>query len=198
MVFNIDNIPEDQRSDLQVYLKELQGKYDANINKVSQANRKDAIDKLKGDDKFIDSLKNDLIDGIEADAKLNAEQKAQKILDAANLKELEVNRMSNKVTAKQKLVDAGLASEDYEGFMDVLVTDDSIQTESLVDNFVKNHNDKFARMKDLVKKEFQDGTPPPNTDPKPGEVTQEMFNKFTYDQMESFQKANPEEFKKLA
>ena len=131
-----------------------QSAFDKKINEISQANRKEAVETLKKDPAFIESMKKQFLKDIEEEAKLNAEEKAKKILAEAEAIARETHKKENIMNAKAKFIEAQLGEDEYSTILPFLVSEDAEVSAQNVDNFIASYKKgldaRLQREKDAI------------------------------------------------
>jgi len=131
-----------------------QSTFDKKINEISQANRKEAVETLKKDSAFIESMKKQFLKDIEEEAKLNAEEKAKKILAEAEAIARETHKKENIMNAKAKFIEAQLGEDEYSTILPFLVSEDAEVSAQNVDNFIASYKKgldaRLQREKDAI------------------------------------------------
>lgn len=94
----------------------------------------------------------------ESKAKLTASELAELELEGklAELesRELEIAKRSNLIEAKDKLTGADIPKEQYEKFINILVSNDADETIVNVDNFIENYNATKSEIESKIKREM--------------------------------------------
>jgi len=191
---DIKTLPQE----VQDYLAKQQSEHDKKVNEISQANRKDAADKLRQDQTFLASVEKSVRDRIEADAKKTAEERAHELIAEAEGKLKIVRQTENKLAAREECNKAGMSKEEYEGFLEILVDEDSekssTKVQKFIDTFVKGVGSRVeiekAKLKGLEQK--------PNTGN--GESQKTLKDYSTVDGMKklnAMKESNPIEYARL-
>lgn len=124
---------------------------------------------------------------IEEEAKLNAEEKAKKILEQAEAKEKELTIRENTSTIVDKFIAAGIAKDDIAELLPVIVTEDLEASTKRAESFITMQNNMTTKLKETLANQ----QPDPH---KGGEktVTKEVFDKMTISEMVAFKAENPD------
>lgn len=95
-----------------------------------------------------------------------AEEAVQNALEAARLKEVEFAKKVSRLSVEKILAEAGLAEEDYSGFIDGIVLEDEDASKKLATNLANTLNAKLTGQKEAMQAEFDkkllESTPNPN------------------------------------
>lgn len=125
---------------------------------------------------------------IEEEARLTAEQKAEKIksqaeeiLKAAKVKENRFNAMS-------QCIEAGIDKDTIDNMLDFFVTDDTDTTNQNIEKFIKSH----TAMQNAIRKDMMQQTPNPQEGDKSKSVTKEDFDNMSMSDQIAFREAHPE------
>ena len=125
---------------------------------------------------------------IEEEARLTAEQKAEKIksqaeeiLKAARMKENRFNAMS-------QCIEAGIDKDTIDSMLDFFITDDIDITNQNVEKFIKSH----TAMQNAIRKDMMKQTPDPQEGDKSKSVTKEDFDNMSMSDQIAFREAHPE------
>ena len=104
-------------------------------------------------------------------AKLSAEEIAklelQDQIDKLSEKEAEINKRSNAIDAKDSLTSAGIPKDDYNKFLDLLVSDDPDVTKKRVEDFIETFESTKKNIESTVRKELSN-VPAPKGNPSIG------------------------------
>lgn len=87
-----------------------------------------------------------------AEQDLTDAEKVQKAIKEANDSKNEYKKKSNRLEAEKILVGAGLLSEDYDGLLEGIVTDDEEQTKTLATNLAN----MVKKQKESVEKSYKE------------------------------------------
>lgn len=132
---------------------------------------------------------------------LSAEQIKEKevkaALDKAAKAETNYLKKSNRLEAIGILSNAGISKEEYDVFLDDIVSTDLDKTKALANNIAQTVAKQTKKAIEATKKEIQGNNPvPPASDKNnAGIMTQEKFNKLTYSEELKFAAEHPEEYK---
>lgn len=100
----------------------------------------------------------------EEKAKLTAEEIArlelQEQMDELANQKAEIDRRSNSIDARDKLTEAGIPKEDYSKFLNLLVSEDSEETEKRVNDFVETFQSTRKNIESTIRKEMSNIPPP--------------------------------------
>lgn len=133
-------------------------------------------------------------------AKLTAEELAQKEiqeqLDKINQREAEILKRSNSIDARDMFIGAEIPKDQYEKFMDLLVTDDTDKTIENVSNFIATFNTTKNEIESKLKKEFSQ-VPPPTLGGGSDGMTKEQFGELTYMERIELKSSNLDLYDKL-
>lgn len=92
----------------------------------------------------------------EKKAQLSAEELAKLTVDekikAIEEREAEINTRSNRIDAREMFAKANIPEDDYDKFMDLLVSDDSDVTQTNVSNFIES----FTTTRDNIEKSVKE------------------------------------------
>ena len=112
------------------------------------------METLKKDSAFIESMKKQFLKDIEEEAKLNAEEKAKKILAEAEAIARETHKKENIMNAKAKFIEAQLGEDEYSTILPFLVSEDAEVSAQNVDNFIASYKKgldaRLQREKDAI------------------------------------------------
>lgn len=95
------------------------------------------------------------------DAQLTDDEKRQQAIDEANAEKDKYLKANAKLKAESILVKAGLTAEDYNEFIDDIVSTDEAATEKLANSLVKTLSTKIQAATDKAKEDGLKGTPKP-------------------------------------
>lgn len=132
---------------------------------------------------------------------LSAEQIKEKevkaALDKAAKAETNYLKKSNRLEAIGILSNAGISKEEYDVFLDDIVSTDLDKTKALANNIAQTVAKQTKKAIEATKKEIQGNNPVPPASDKSnaGIMTQEKFNKLTYSEELKFAAEHPEEYK---
>lgn len=108
----------------------------------------------------------------ESKAKLSAEEIArmelQEQLDKIAEREVEINKRSNAIDAKDSLTSAGIPKDDYNKFLDLLVSDDQESTNKRVSDFIETFESTKKNIESTIRKELSN-VPAPKGNPSSGD-----------------------------
>lgn len=132
---------------------------------------------------------------------LTAEQLKEKevkaALEKANKAETDYLKKSNRLEAIGILREAKISEEEYNDFLDDIVSTDLEKTKALANNIARTVSKQRKKAIEETKKEIQGNnpTPPASNNNDAGVMTQEKFDKLTYSQELKFAAEHPEEYK---
>ena len=132
---------------------------------------------------------------------LTAEQLKEKevkaALDKANKAETDYLKKSNRLEAIGILRGANISEDEYNDFLDDIVSTDLDKTKALANNIARTVSKQRKKAIEETKKEIQGNnpTPPASNNNDAGVMTQEKFDKLTYSQELKFATEHPEEYK---
>lgn len=116
-------------------------------------------------------------------AKLTAEELAEKDInskmDEINELKLEIAKRENTLNAKELLSNADIPKEQYEKFINILVSDCEESTTSNVENFIDSFNTTKSEIESKLKKELSQISSPTIGESKGG-ISKEQFEKMDY------------------
>ena len=158
-----------------------QAELDRRINDVSQKHIHDEKEMEKR-----------IREQIEAEAKMSAEEKANKILEKAEETLKAAYVKENNITALTKLTEAGMDKADAETMLAFIVTDNAETTQKNIDSVLKVHKN----LQNSIKKTLMDGTPKPDDNGgSDGAMTKKKFDEMTFDEKVKFKNEHPEQAK---
>lgn len=158
-----------------------QSELDRRINEVSQKHIHDEKEMEKR-----------IREQIEEEAKLSAEEKANKILAKAEETLKAAHVKENNLTALTQLTEAGMDKKDAETMLAFIVTDDAEATQKNIESVLKVH----TNLQNSIKKELMEGTPKPDSnDGSDGAVTKKKFDEMTFTEKVKFKNEHPEQAK---
>lgn len=132
---------------------------------------------------------------------LTAEQLKEKevkaALEKANKAETDYLKKSNRLEAIGILRGANISEDEYNDFLDDIVSTDLDKTKALANNIARTVSKQRKKAIEETKKEIQGNnpTPPASNNNDAGVMTQEKFDKLTYSQELKFATEHPEEYK---
>lgn len=132
---------------------------------------------------------------------LTAEQLKEKevkaALEKANKAETDYLKKSNRLEAIGILRGANISEDEYNDFLDDIVSTDLDKTKALANNIARTVSKQRKKAIEETKKEIQGNnpTPPASNNNDTGIMTQEKFDKLTYSQELRFAAEHPEEYK---
>ena len=132
---------------------------------------------------------------------LTAEQLKEKevkaALEKANKAETDYLKKSNRLEAIGILRGANISEDEYNDFLDDIVSTDMHKTKALANNIARTVSKQRKKAIEETKKEIQGNnpTPPASNNNDAGVMTQEKFDKLTYSQELKFATEHPEEYK---
>ena len=132
---------------------------------------------------------------------LTAEQLKEKevkaALEKASKAETDYLKKSNRLEAIGILKGADISEEEYNDFLDDIVSTDLEKTKALANNIARTVSKQRKKAIEETKKEIQGNnpTPPASDNNDAGIMTQEKFDKLTYSQELKFAAEHPEEYK---
>lgn len=167
---------------------------------ISKANHQKSIDKLNDEItgyKTSISEKDVELDKIKT-AQLSDEEKVKKALADAEKARKEALIDRNKTQAEKILNKSGMSDEDIEEIIDGIVSEDLEETKNMANKIATVMSKQIETTEQRVKEELIKETKKPNGG-NAGEkkVTQEDFDKMTFDQQIEFKEKNPELYKKF-
>lgn len=134
-------------------------------------------------------------------AKLTAEEIAKKDLEEkakqVQTQSSELSKRANKLDAKEMLSDANIPKSHYDGFINMLVTDDAEQTKVNVQNFINMFNATKNTIETEVKTQYTNVPKPKQGMGNDGVVTKESFNKMSYKEKVEFKETHPDLYKEF-
>ena len=168
---------------------------------VSKANHQKAIDKLNGEiTGYKESIteKDEELDKIKT-AQLSDEDKLKKALADAEKARKEALVDKNKIQAEKILAKSGMSEEDIEEIIDGLVSEDLEETKNKANKIATVMAKQIELTEQKVKEKLIDEVQKPNNGngKKDKKVTQEDFDKMTFDEMIKFKEESPELYKKF-
>ena len=133
-------------------------------------------------------------------AKLSAEEIAQKELDEQlgllSKREAEISKRSNLIDARDMLTSANIPKEQYEKFMDLLITDDTEGTLTNVNNFIDSFNATKIEIESKLKKEMSK-VPAPSAGFGDVGVSKDKFTEMSYSELVKLKQDNEELYNQL-
>lgn len=125
------------------------------------------------------------------------EKEVKAALEKANKAETNYLRKSNRLEAIGILREAKISEEEYNDFLDDIVSTDLEKTKALANNIARTVSKQRKKAIEETKKEIQGNnpTPPASDNNDAGIMTQEKFDKLTYSQELKFAAEHPEEYK---
>lgn len=190
MTVDLSKITDDAiRAEIQTAIDAALDEATKGLFTQSQLDRRvnDAVQKQIKSNKDLEA---EIRKAIEDEAKLNAEQKAEKILAEAEKLKNEALTLQNKATAMEKCVAAGITKDDAEPMLNVLVNSDATKSTELVDLYVKQYEALVAAAKADAAKNMPK---PPTGGGGEDVVTKEKFDKMTFSEQVAFKNEHPEE-----
>jgi len=188
--YDIKTLPKEAQD----YIASLISEHDRKVNELSQGNRKEAVDKLKADPAFLASVEKSIRAKIEAEAKQTAEEKAQAIMEEADKKLKDAQKLANSIAAKEAFQKAEINSEEYADFLDLLVTDDeeasTQRVSKWIDAYNKGVNGRLEKEKQKLKGLEESPTNQPNNNVK-------KLTDYSMAELNQIEKENPQLFQKL-
>lgn len=161
-------------------LKFTQADIDREINKVSQKLHKEERE-----------LKEKLRKEVEAESKLDADEKAQIMLNQVKEREKELAKRENRIDALAKMAEKGIDPKEISEMIDLLVTEDKTTTEDRVSKYLKT----VDSMKEQLKEQIIKNIPDPNKGGgSGGTVDKAKFNAMSYAEKLEFKEKNPDLF----
>lgn len=134
-------------------------------------------------------------------AQLTAEELAQKELqlkmEELASRESEILKRSNSIDARDMLSGAGIPKEQYDKFMDLLISDDTESTLGNVQNFIDTFNTTKSEIEAKLKKELSNIPPPQTGGSNSGVISKDDFNNMPYLKKMELKEENPDLFSKL-
>lgn len=167
---------------------------------ISKSNHQKSIDKLNDEIagyKTSITEKDEELDKIKT-AQLSDEEKVKKALADAQKARKEALIDRNKSQAEKILTKSGMSDEDIEEIIDGIVSEDLEETKNMANKIATVMSKQIETTEKRVKDELISETKKPNSG-NAGEkkITQEDFDKMTFDQMIEFKEKNPELYKQF-
>lgn len=125
-------------------------------------------------------------------AKLTKEQLVEKQLKELADKKAELDTQSNRISAKAKMVEAGLSEDECEKLLERVVSSDSDLTAASVDAVLEVLKTQREATEAATKKSLLDSTPHPKGGSSDGAITKESWAKMSYKEQLEVIEANPD------
>ncbi len=149
----------------------------------------------------LDNHKEQMRKEAEERARLTAEEKAQKDFEerVAQLesRERDFKLNSNKLSAKEKLVNAGIPTGQIDKMLSTIVSADDKVTETNVQSFIDVFNATKEDLETKLKNEYSKIPAPKSSGASTGGVTKEALQKMSYGERLKFKQENPDLYKQL-
>lgn len=158
-----------------------QSDLDREINKVSQKLHKEERE-----------LAEKLRKEIEEESRLNAEEKAQKIMEQTQEREKILAKRENRFEALTKLTENGIDPKEVSEMIDLLVTEDKHTTDERVATYLKT----VEGMKEKLKEDIIKANPDPTKGKNENIVDKAKFDGMSYAEKLEFKEKSPELFTK--
>ncbi len=159
ITFGIENPTDEQITN---YLNSVNGEVQKEKSKTD-ANKAE-LERLKKIEQEFEENKN---------ASLTAEQKLQAALEAAEATKKEFSKRTNKLEVEKLLIGAGLTSEDYADYIDLLISEDSETSTKLANGLVATLKKQKEATEKAVKADLLKNTPTPDGGSEGGETKTE-------------------------
>ena len=168
---------------------------------ISKANHQKSIDKLNDEItgyKTSITEKNEELDKIKT-AQLSDEEKVKKALADAEKARTEALIDRNRTQAEKILTKSGMSDEDIEEIIDGIVSEDLEETKNMANKIATVMSKQIETTEQRVKEELIKETKKPNdgNGNSNKKITQEDFDKMTFDQQIEFKEKNPELYKQF-
>lgn len=168
---------------------------------ISKSNHQKSIDKLNDEItgyKTSISEKDEELDKIKT-AQLSDEEKVKKALADAEKARKEALIDRNKTQAEKILNKSGMSDEDIEEIIDGIVSEDLDETKKMANKIALVMSKQIETTEKRVKDELINETQKPSSGNVTGnkKVTQEDFDKMTFDQQIEFKEKNPELYRQF-
>ena len=137
----------------------------------------------------------------EENAKLSAEERLRKELEERTLeldkREAQIKLDANKSVARSKLLNAGVPDEQLDNMLGILVTSDSVVTDSRIDAYIATLTATKESLEATIKSKYSNVEPPKHGGSSGGEMTAEKLRSMSYADMMAYKEAHPDLFAKL-